>query len=109
MQHNVEQPITSIERIYPELLEVTKAIGEVLGISIDDMRVRKRTAELSLARQLLCNICLDVPCQVVGQYLNRNYSTVVRHRSKAHDLMAYDKTYKRSYIRVLDLMKGETK
>ena len=96
--------LESIELTYPELSEVTKAIKVVLGISIDDMRVRKRTAELSLARQLVCNICLDVPCNVIGQYLNRDHCTVVKHRAKANDLMSYNKVYKRSYVKVLNQM-----
>ena len=82
---------------YPDIFELknkyeqmVKIACEVVGIKPEQIKLRQRTQNLVLARQLICYIAVNhmgFPVTTVGQMIGRDHSTVIHSRNTFRDML----------------------
>ena len=78
------------------LKEIAKIVTDVTSISLIAMRNQSRKRSLVDAASLFSIISRKYTLETfesIGEYINKNHSTIVYHVSRAGDLLLYDKAF----------------
>lgn len=101
---------------YPDIFELkdkyeemVKIACEVVGVSPDQIKLRNRTQNIVLVRQLICYIAVNhmgFTVTSVGQMIGRDHSTVIHSRNTFRDMLELNYTqeteaYKHTMHRLL--------
>lgn len=81
--------------------EISKAVVNETGVSLENLMSRKRTSEIVEARQIffyLCDKFTDLTFTCIGKTLNRHHATVIYAVNRVPDLMTYDKMFKQKVL-----------
>ncbi|MCL1902993.1 MAG: chromosomal replication initiator protein DnaA [Oscillospiraceae bacterium] len=101
MARNVVEEIIDDEKNIPAPLTVERVINEVAsiyGISEDDIRSKKRSADISTARQIAIYVVHKITklsyVEIGKEFGNRDHSTIVYAINKVKDIIVKDKGYR---------------
>ena len=101
MARNVVEEIIDDEKNIPAPLTVERVINEVAsiyGISEEDIRSKKRSADISTARQIAIYVVHKITklsyVEIGKEFGNRDHSTIVYAINKVKDIIVKDKGYR---------------
>lgn len=85
---------------HEELERIASIVSESYGIPIEVLKSRTRRREVLIPRQVIMDYAYkteELTQKYIGNYFNRDHSTVINAIQQVSDLYETNKTFKRNY------------
>jgi chromosomal replication initiation ATPase DnaA len=86
--------------------EIIKAVSEVCGCSLDEIRSKSREYHLVAARKIITYLCPQCTSRRLGELINRGYTVVLYYRRNLEGDVKYDRRLRGLFDEVLGRMAG---
>lgn len=90
---------------FPSLTKAEEAIFEVTGITLEQMRSKRRYLHFSHARAVFWSLCAKEvsPHIYLASYLNRDHSTGYKYEYDYMNEHQYDNVFQSMYVKVKEV------
>lgn len=86
---------------YPQLKAAADAIFTIMGLTLEDIRSKKRYRDYVFARVIFAHLCEDVyPHYNLAAFMNHDHATVSYWIKVYRDMRGYDKSFDELYTTV---------